>query len=369
MEPERAHLAGARAGAGLAALEAEVHRLLGCFAHAGAERVDPAALQPADVLLDLYGENIRARAFVTSDGRSEWMLRPDFTVPVVRRHMAAGAVPARYAYAGPVWRRPQAGAARMQEHLQCGFELFGGADPAAADAEVFALFAQAVAGRGLEVAIGDMGLLRAAIGGLSTSPARRAALARHLWRPRRFQELLERFSQQTAPPPVVDRAAIAAAGPVVGRRRAEDVEARLRHLAAEAHTPPIPAREVAAIHRILGLRAAAPAALTQLEALAQQWPALATAVARLADRLAALGERGVAVDDLPFEGAYGRTSMEYYDGFVFGFYAPSRPDLPVIASGGRYDALTEVLGGPAGGVPAVGGIIRPEALLALGAGA
>ena len=42
-------------------------------------------------------------------------------------------------------------------------------------------------------------------------------------------------------------------------------------------------------------------------------------------------------------------------------------DLPPIASGGRYDTLTSVLG-QGRGLPAVGGIVRPEALLALGGG-
>jgi ATP phosphoribosyltransferase regulatory subunit len=58
--------------------------------------------------------------------------------------------------------------------------------------------------------------------------------------------------------------------------------------------------------------------------------------------------------------------MEYYDGFVFGLFDPKRPDLPSIATGGRYDALTRALAG-GDGIPAVGGIIRPEALLARGA--
>jgi ATP phosphoribosyltransferase regulatory subunit len=73
------------------------------------------------------------------------------------------------------------------------------------------------------------------------------------------------------------------------------------------------------------------------------------------------------VDHLDFEGSYGRTSLEYYDGFVFGFYAENRPDLPVIASGGRYDALTEVLG-HGRSIPAVGGVIRPEYVLAIAEG-
>ena len=65
------------------------------------------------------------------------------------------------------------------------------------------------------------------------------------------------------------------------------------------------------------------------------------------------------MDNLDFEASYGRTSMEYYDGFVFGFYVSGRPDLPPVATGGRYDALTRVLG-QGRAVPAVGGIIRPE---------
>ena len=68
------------------------------------------------------------------------------------------------------------------------------------------------------------------------------------------------------------------------------------------------------------------------------------------------------MDKLDFEASYGRTSMEYYDGFVFGFYSEARPDLPPVASGGRYDALTQRLG-QGKSIPAVGGVIRPDILL------
>ena len=74
--------------------------------------------------------------------------------------------------------------------------------------------------------------------------------------------------------------------------------------------------------------------------------------------------RGVDVERLDFEASYGRTSMEYYDGFVFGFYAADRPDLPPIATGGRYDALTRRLGRGAE-IPAVGGVLRPGLMLEL----
>jgi ATP phosphoribosyltransferase regulatory subunit len=97
--------------------------------------------------------------------------------------------------------------------------------------------------------------------------------------------------------------------------------------------------------------------LRHLSRLARGMPALGPAVARLDARLGALAAKGIAVDTLDFEAGYGRTTMEYYDGFVFGFYA-ANPDMPPVATGGRYDALTAVLG-QGRSIPAVGGVIRP----------
>ena len=92
-----------------AAIRREAARLRAVFEQAGAMPVETSILQPAEVLLDLYGEDIRSRAYVTSDAvRGEQMLRPDFTVPVVQMHMEHGAEPARYTYAGEVFRRQEA---------------------------------------------------------------------------------------------------------------------------------------------------------------------------------------------------------------------------------------------------------------------
>lgn len=54
--------------------------------------------------------------------------------------------------------------------------------------------------------------------------------------------------------------------------------------------------------------------------------------------------------------------MEYYDGFVFGFYSESYADLPPIATGGRYDALTKHIG-KGREIPAVGGVVRPDLIV------
>lgn len=353
------------------AARAEAQRLLAHLREQGAEEVEAAILQPAAELLDLYGEDIRARAFVTQDPlRGEMMLRPDFTVPVVRMHMEAGLDPARYAYAGEVFRRQEADdPARPSEYLQVGFEIFGGRDPADADAEVFATLASALSDLHLRAAMGDIGLLLAAVDGLSTTPSRKAALRRHVWRPRRFRALLDRYAGRT-PLPAEQTALLAStdpfaeAGPEIGLRTRTEVEARLAQLRDEALAPPLPSEEMALIDGLLKLAAPVPEALATLRDLGEEAPGLGPALYRLERRVEALERRGVALGDLAFEGSFGRTTLEYYDGFVFGLFAAGRPELPPVATGGRYDALTRVLG-RGRVVPAVGGVIRPEVVAQL----
>ncbi len=350
---------------------AEALRLRAALEAAGAKVVEADILLPAETLLDLYGEDVRGRAYVTSDPlRGEMMLRPDFTVPVVQMHMDSGADPARYTYAGEVFRKQEAGSRRASEYLQVGYELFDGRDPAAADAEVFALFSRILAPLGLRAATGDIGLLRAAVTGLSTTETRKAALLRHLWRPRRFRSLLDRFCGRRPAP--AGRAAVlaaadpmAGAGPEIGLRTREEVVARIERLRADAAEPPVAAQEAALLEELMGLRETAPNVLSHLRTLAIDMPAISDAVDGFEARLGALARHGVDIDVLEFEASFGRTTMEYYDGFVFGFFAPSRPDLPPVATGGRYDALTRVLG-QGREAPAVGGVIRPGLTLELG---
>ena len=344
--------------------------LLAQMLDAGAQRVTPDILQPAETLLDLYGEDIRARAYVTHDpALGEMMLRPDFTVPVVQAHMADGAEPARYAYSGAVFRKQSA--SRAREYLQVGYELFARDTAAQADAEVFALFARLLEGHALRPVTGDMGIVKAAVLGLSTTERRRAALLRHIWRPKRFRALLERMRGQG--PLAADRAAlvdrlraapvaelIAEAGPQLGLRGADEIAARVTALLDDASAAPIPDDQAQALEALLSLAAPARAALAQMRGMG--WAAITPALDRLEARLEALDAKGINTETLPFEASFGRTNMEYYDGFVFGFLA--RDDLPPVATGGRYDALTAVLG-QGRAIPAVGGVIRPDMLAAL----
>jgi ATP phosphoribosyltransferase regulatory subunit len=330
----------------------------------GAAVTDADYMQQSDLLLDLYGEDIRARAFTTQyPVRGELMLRPDFTVPIVQHHMASGADPARYTYMGKVFRKQDRIEARATEFVQVGFEIFDGSDPAAADAEVFATFAGILRDVPVTASTGDIGILRAAVQGLNTTPARRGALMRHLWRPRRFKALLDRFGGVT-PVPETRKALLAQADPMasmpplLGLRTTQEISARLDALREDLAADPISQGERDLLDALLRVRETSPNALVALRDISVDFPSISQAIDGFAARLEALSARDIDVETLPFEASYGRSSMEYYDGFVFGFAADAGLNMPAVATGGRYDALTAVLGGGKG-VPAVGGVIRP----------
>jgi len=341
-------------------------RILAAFREAGAEEVAPDILLPAETLLDLYGEDIRARAYVTQDPiRGEVVLRPDFTVPVVQMHMENGAEPARYCYLGEVFRKQDHGDTqpehpRDNEYLQAGFELFA-RDPDA-DAEVFALFHRILAPLSLQASMGDMDLLMDAVRALPLSGARRAALLHHIWRPKRFTRLLRRFSA-----PATARHFELSAAPWTGLRSRDEMQARLDRLHADAAEVPLAPQWVDRLDRLFAVNAAAPEALAELRQLAAEIPDITGAVDRLERNLADLSRRGVDVASIRFDASHGRHTMEYYDGMTFSFAAPGRADWPPVASGGRYDALAAMLGQSRGrSIPAVGGIIRPGLIHELG---
>ncbi|MEM8591970.1 MAG: ATP phosphoribosyltransferase regulatory subunit [Pseudomonadota bacterium] len=339
----------------LSAPESDVRRetaaLLARFEGLGARRIEAGILQPAEVLLDLYGEDIRGRAYVTQDPlRGEQMLRPDFTVPVVQMHMAEGAEPARYTYAGPVFRRQEEDLGRPSEYPQVGYEVFDRSDPARVEVELFGAFHEALQGLNLHVVMGDMAILSSAVASLETTEHRKAALMRHLWRPRKFRALLDRFSAPS-PGPVA-----AETGPEIGVRTAAEVAERRARMAADAEADRLDPRARARLEDLLGIAGALPEAMVKLEQAAAELLGIKAPLATLKARVAELATVGVDPENLHFEVSYGRTSMEYYDGFVFGFTADGKAP---VATGGRYDALTKVLG-QGRSVPAIGGVIRPD---------
>src|SRR3984893_18666822 len=154
--------------------EGRAAAVLAHYERAGYARAEPALLQPAEPFLDLSGEDIRRRMYLTTDAAGqELCLRPDLTIPVSRDYLASPAAgkPAGFCYLGAVFHHREAA---TSEFVQAGIESFGRADKAAADAEMLALGLEATTHyelRAPEIRVGDVGLFAAFVAALDLAPA------------------------------------------------------------------------------------------------------------------------------------------------------------------------------------------------------
>ena len=373
-------------------LDGQARRLMGAFARAGYERIEPAVIQPADLFLDVVGETLRARTYVFTDlDGAELCLRPDLTVPTCRLHLerhAQADTRARYCYSGSAFRYQPTGAgpAHPREFHQAGIESFAAPDRERDDAGVLGLIVMALreAGlRGPRLRIGDLGLFAALIGALPMPERWRTRLRHQFWRPEAFRAELARLSSGKAQAPggpadLIDRldpadpagaeALVAehletAGIELIGSRSAAEIAQRLLAEAADRREKPLPAETARLIEAYVAVKAPARAAVDRLAELARSRGVdLSAGLHAFARRLDLIEQAGVNAADAEFSAEFGR-NLEYYTGFVFEVIAPALGTRSPLAGGGRYDSLLVEVGAPMP-VPAVGASIHTERLLA-----
>ncbi len=350
--------------------------LVAAYERAGYRRVEPAILQPAEPFLDLSGEDIRRRMYLTTDieGR-ELCLRPDLTIPVSCDYLASAdaGTPQGFCYLGPVFRNRTSA---PPEFLQAGIESFGREDKAAADAEMLALGLEATAHYGVEapdVRVGDVGLFAALVAALDLAPAwkrrlikdfnRKSSLAHDLdtlalaaakERPE-YQGVLAALAgsdPKAARALVTDLLSIAGISAVGGRSVGEIAE-RFLEQAALGSARGVPQETRALIERFLAVAGDPDAAAAELRQIAADARIdLGAALDMFESRTGFLAARGVDVARIRFSTAFGR-GLDYYTGFVFELHDPAAQAGGPLVAGGRYDGLLTRLGSKQS-IPAVG---------------
>jgi len=374
------------------ALDARAAALLASYERAGYARVSPPILQPAEPFLDLSGEDIRRRMFLTTaPGGAELCLRPDLTIPVSRDYLASplAGKPADFSYLGRVFRHRADGNA---EFTQAGIESFGRTDIAAADAEMLALGLETTASYGLpapEMKTGDVALFAALIAALDLAPAWKRRLIKDFNRKANLAQDLERLvlggnngrpeyqgvlaalagsDPKGAHALVTDLLSIAGISAVGGRSVAEIADRFLEQSALGASTK-LPRDVRGLIERFLAIAGDPDDAAAELRALAADAnlaAELAPALDLLESRNGFLAARDIDLKRVHFSTAFGR-GFDYYTGFVFELTDPARTGDPLV-SGGRYDGLLTRLGA-AEPIPAIGFSVWIERLAVYGGAA
>ncbi len=349
--------------------------------------IDPPILQPANTFIDLAGEDMRGRMFLTTtlDGE-DLCLRPEFTIPVCLHHIAAGA-PERagsYGYAGPVFRHRPSGI--PSEFPQAGVESIGRDDDEAADAEILSLALSCLrtfGGPAPDIRIGDQDLFYAVLDGLDLPAAWRRRLKAACGDRDRLDRLLaqlagtaeadERHDSRAgllaalegadhgaARGLVEDLLSIAGISVVGGRSAAEIAERFLEQATFAAGSGARP-DEAEILARFLDIAGEPDRSVEAVSALARAAGLdLDESLGIYERRIALMAERGISFDRMWFAADFGRR-LDYYTGFVFEILDPDRPGRGPIVGGGRYNRLLKLLGAPTE-VPAVGFSIWIERL-------
>lgn len=333
------------------------------LSRAGYEFIEPPIIHDANVYVELAGEDLRRRLFLTSrpDG-SELALRPDYTIPVCRAHLANGPAKRRadYAYLGPVFRqRP----GESGEFLQAGVESLGRSDRAAADADVLALALSAVGHLGVKrptVRIGDSALFVATLDALQLDGPWRRRLARTFGETERLRALIARATNGSQSAPLMNRRTaqrkaeellnLSGLG-TIGSRTGKEIADRLMDKSALSEGIGNRAKKV--LERFLAIEGSPARALKSLRDLARRESLdIGSAIHRFEKRVDAFSKRGVDIETLTFAADFGRR-LDYYTGFVFEIHDPRRADGRQIVGGGRYDRLLAMIGHGTS-LPAVG---------------
>jgi ATP phosphoribosyltransferase regulatory subunit len=355
--------------------DARAEALVASYERAGYSRIAPAMLQPAEPFLDLSGEDIRKRMYLTTaPGGVEFCLRPDLTIPVSRDYLASpfAGKPAGFCYLGPVFRHRSDAPA---EFMQAGIESFGRHDAAAADAEMLSLALEATAHYGLnapDIQIGDVALFAGLIAGLDLPPAWKRRLIKDFNRKSNLAQDLDRLvlgGNNTRPEYQGVLAALAGSDPkgahalvtdllsiagitAVGGRSVGEIADRFLEQSALGASARLPRDVRGLIERFLGISGDPDAAAAGLRAIAEDvGSSMVPAIDLFESRAGFLAARGIDLKRVHFSTAFGR-GFDYYTGFVFELTDPSRTGDPLVA-GGRYDGLLARLGSPEP-IPAVG---------------
>ncbi|HXV29260.1 MAG TPA: ATP phosphoribosyltransferase regulatory subunit [Sinorhizobium sp.] len=349
--------------------------LLADFERLKTLRVDTPVIQPAEPFLDMAGEDLRRRIFMTESETGESLcLRPEFTIPVCLRHIeTATGTPQRYAYLGEVFRQRREGA---NEFYQAGIEDLGDADTAGADARAVSDAMLVVTNRlprqRLKVTLGDQSVFEAVIAACGLPAGWQKRLIHAFGDQRQLQRLLAELADPKTPGvfgPEVERLArlgilddeerlIAQIGETMeatgystnASRSPRDIARRLKEKMELAATR-LDKAALAVMREFLALDLAladAPAALHQFAA--KSGLKIDDALSSFDARVAALAKAGADAALIRYRAAFGRP-LDYYTGLVFEIEAEGMP--AVLAGGGRFDRLLTLLGAREH-IPAVG---------------
>lgn len=340
------------------------------FSACEAQLVNVPVLQPADPFLDIAGEDLRRRIFMTENENGDSLcLRPEFTIPVCLDHLKNEVTrPCRYGYVGEVYRQRREGPSAF---YQAGIEDIGHEDQATADArslfDALTLLDEVKAPFAREILLGDHSVFEAVLAALGLPKGWQLQFLRCFGDDTQLRALMQRLAapvkEKPLPPALQgfvergDEAGLVASleeemfaaniSPAAGRTPKE-IAHRLIEKYALAHIS-MDQKALATLEAFLAIDVP----LSKAEKILNEFAKnnnleLGNVIRQFSARNEALQQFGIDLLSVRYDAAFGRP-IDYYTGLVY----EVRQGEKLIVGGGRYDRLLSMLGAKKP-VPAVG---------------
>ena len=378
----------------LARRDGLVRGLTELFARRGYEPVDTPLLEETELFIRKSGGDLSSRLYSFREpGGYDVSLRPEFTAQVLR--LAAMSrlddLPARFQYAGPVFRYPAQDDGNRPDNgqfWQCGAEIVGPRS-AAADGEIIAMAMEGLSFAGARdpaVTVGHVGVmwevlrpfglsgrvnlfLVNSVGKLSNGADgvrdvraesvqigllnEAAALLRHRMSTNGRDEAL------TLVTAVLGETSNPSNSFTGGSRTREEIAERLARKLTQADDPARFGEALDLLGALAGLRGRPGDVYARAEDILKSAGQTASPLQRLGEVVESALAEGVAEADLWVDLGLTR-DIAYYTGMVFDVMAGDQ----TVGGGGRYDGLTRALGSDVD-VPSLGFAFNLDALASL----
>lgn len=333
-------------------------------------RVEIPILLPAEPFLDMAGEDLRRRIFITENENGDSLcLRPEFTIPVCVKHIVTGAnTPRRYSYIGEIFRQYRDG---ENSSFQVGIEDLGDNNEAEADARnlhnALELISRISTGTDYSIILGDQAFFAAILAELGIPHDWQKKLLRAFGNKEQLTGLMKALSapksEQNLPIELKNLVHAQDEKSLVAYLEEEMLNAGISP--AAGRTPSEIAKRLLEKQQLSSARLI-PSVLQALEEFLSIQVSLDHAEQRLIDfgrnhhlpienflslfeaRNSALKRMNVDLSRIQYDAAFGRP-LDYYTGLVYEIRCGS----DVIVGGGRYDRLMTMLGAKKP-IPAVG---------------
>ena len=348
------------------------------LSQSGYSSIDTPLLEEAELFVRKSGGELASRLYTFSDpGGHEVGLRPEFTPSVIRhyiREQRGIRLPARFQYAGPVFRFDPEG---YRQQTQVGAEIVGGAG-VDFDVEVLELAWTGLKKLGVdaELRIGHLGVVQSLLGSYQFSEAVNLFIIGNLTALKSdytdAEELMERAgtlglvdAEQTQDGlSSMDRVSSEDAqrfvrgvlqGSIatpIGRRTTEQIVARLLRKVEAAGSQGALQDAFALASALARLEGTASAVLDQARHIVSERGLSASALDGLEALADALSKSEIPDDRIAVDLGLAR-GFAYYTGAVFELVGRADDGPVSLGGGGRYDGLVRTLGGDED-VPALG---------------